>query len=787
MHRPLRDSAVREVPSRVVNEPVAIPPNPTASASNKAETALSTAQAPDDDSSALPFVAPYVVAAYLTIACGMLLRLAISLWSGQKLRADSTHITERELLEMIGRLSRLVGLKVAPAVAYCERVAVPMVIGIIKPLVLVPANLVTGLKPEELVAIVSHELAHIRRYDLLVNLFQRLLESLLFFHPVVWYLSRRLSNERENCCDDLVVSAECERVEYVGALLRMAELCKAERQRPAVPAVTGLCATGTNPSQFGRRVLRLLGESDMPRLNLTRTGLLSTSFLAITLLAGGAWAYSFCAKQKPNTRKPAAKEDSPTATPSRTNSGSPTAKQAPGGSNRVVDLQGRPIAGARIELRTSYRPDHGKAIAETVSDQLGQFTYPDGTPEEDTFYVHVHADSFRPRAWMGNQQVYRLKDGVRQPDTLVLYRPVTVLGRIIGPNGQPMANADIAVDYFIEGGPANINGTRVKSDAAGRFRAEGLPPANIFVRYESPYDETHPRMPIGRQPAKLFIHHFKAKDGQTAEDIVLDLRKARCVVQGVIVDENGKGVANRWISATLAAAKGRLDESVVVKTDANGRFRFEGLSPHEYTIGTYTPSPRHSFRLVEGKPTDVRLTTHIDGRAPPKDRTVGPAWGEPNEDGIVAGLQLRPSRTEYSIGDTIRANVVIRNSGKQTRTIEYTFSAQGELNVLKPDNSVVARLNYGHFSGIALQQTYRLQPDQEVVVGSFTVGLVGTKDAKTDTPPSGATFGIPCRPTDRLKLGCNLSANVFGGSRKENEVVLMPTGSAEILVTARKD
>ncbi len=70
---------------------------------------------------------------------------------------------------------------------------------------LVTRTILTGLSTDEFAAILSHELAHIRRYDLWMNLLQRLIESLLFFHPAVWMLSRRVSTEREVCCDDLAV------------------------------------------------------------------------------------------------------------------------------------------------------------------------------------------------------------------------------------------------------------------------------------------------------------------------------------------------------------------------------------------------------------------------------------------------------------------------------------------------------------------------------------------------------------------------------------------------------
>ena len=83
---------------------------------------------------------------------------------------------------------------------------VPLLIGIVRPLVLLPASAVCGYSPEQVEMIVLHELAHVRRWDNLVNLVQRLVEAVLFFHPSVWWLSRRVRLEREHCCDAVVLA-----------------------------------------------------------------------------------------------------------------------------------------------------------------------------------------------------------------------------------------------------------------------------------------------------------------------------------------------------------------------------------------------------------------------------------------------------------------------------------------------------------------------------------------------------------------------------------------------------
>ena len=156
------------------------------------------------------------------------------------------------------------GMQVVPAVAYCRRICIPVVVGVLRPMILLPASLASGLTSSQSKSVLLHELAHVRRFDLAVNVFQRLVEALLFFHPAVWWLSRRVSLERENACDDVVLQLDHQHVQYADALLRVAEICTNGRIDRAA-----LAATGGNASQFRRRVLRLLGVAEKRPMRLT--------------------------------------------------------------------------------------------------------------------------------------------------------------------------------------------------------------------------------------------------------------------------------------------------------------------------------------------------------------------------------------------------------------------------------------------------------------------------------------------------------------------------------------
>jgi beta-lactamase regulating signal transducer with metallopeptidase domain/DNA-directed RNA polymerase subunit F len=149
------------------------------------------------------------------------------------------------------RLCRQLGIRRPVRLLSTSRVEVPIVVGWLRPAVLVPMSALSGLTPDQIDALLAHELAHVRRHDYLVNLMQAALETLLFFHPAVWWLSHQVRIEREHCCDDIAVQACGNRAVYVRALADMEGLRQAVCQH-------ALAASG---GSLLNRVRRLLGRA----------------------------------------------------------------------------------------------------------------------------------------------------------------------------------------------------------------------------------------------------------------------------------------------------------------------------------------------------------------------------------------------------------------------------------------------------------------------------------------------------------------------------------------------
>ena len=196
----------------------------------------------------------------------------------ERLKHRGVRPVSSEVRERCQALQRRLGID--RAVRFCETrlVAAPAVIGLIRPVVLLPVTALTGLSEQQLEAVIAHELAHIRRLDAFVNLFQVAAETLLFYHPAVWWVSRRIRAERENCCDDEAIRACGNAVEYARALTLIEE----RRGEPVL-------AMGINNTPLAARVLRLLGLQEI-KGGLRAAGFASGLLcLASALVAGNAF------------------------------------------------------------------------------------------------------------------------------------------------------------------------------------------------------------------------------------------------------------------------------------------------------------------------------------------------------------------------------------------------------------------------------------------------------------------------------------------------------------------
>jgi len=160
---------------------------------------------------------------WLFIASIRLLQLTIGLYKLDDLQNNSVFPLELSWTERINKLAKKLGINQFISIAESGIATVPMVIGHLKPIILIPIGLLTALKTEEIEAILMHELAHIYRKDYLVNLLQSVMETLFFFNPALLWLSSLIRIERENCCDDIAIDQTKSKINYIRALVSCQE------------------------------------------------------------------------------------------------------------------------------------------------------------------------------------------------------------------------------------------------------------------------------------------------------------------------------------------------------------------------------------------------------------------------------------------------------------------------------------------------------------------------------------------------------------------------------------
>jgi beta-lactamase regulating signal transducer with metallopeptidase domain len=170
----------------------------------------------------------------------------------------SAGIAPLGVIEVLASVERRLGTRRRVRLALTDFADSPMVVGSWRPMILLPASAIIELTRDQLEAVLAHELAHVRRYDVVANFAQVLVETVLFYHPATWWVSARVRRERERCCDDVAVGLSGDPATFVRALLKL------EQTRAVAPTLAvGLRGSESELLPRVRRLLRL--GSTVPR------------------------------------------------------------------------------------------------------------------------------------------------------------------------------------------------------------------------------------------------------------------------------------------------------------------------------------------------------------------------------------------------------------------------------------------------------------------------------------------------------------------------------------------
>jgi beta-lactamase regulating signal transducer with metallopeptidase domain len=198
---------------------------------------------------------PWLVAFWLSGVAALTVRSSVGWALAQRMTRWKTTPAAAAVQEAAARLRVVFDIRRPVRILSSAAAEIPAAVGWLRPVVLLPISALTTLTPEQIELLIAHELAHIRRHDYLVNLLQTAVETVLFYHPAVWWVSGQIRAEREHCCDDLAVGACGDVVAYANALAAV------ERLRTTMPALV----VAANGGSLLARIQRLANRDSSRR------------------------------------------------------------------------------------------------------------------------------------------------------------------------------------------------------------------------------------------------------------------------------------------------------------------------------------------------------------------------------------------------------------------------------------------------------------------------------------------------------------------------------------------
>jgi beta-lactamase regulating signal transducer with metallopeptidase domain len=511
---------------------------------------------------------PIWLAGVLVFFCRLLVG-----WTGvRRLRRTGIWPVEDDWRARIQSIADRLRLTRPVLVAASALAEVPIVIGWLRPMMLIPVAVFTGLPPAQLEAVIAHELAHIRRGDYLINLLQTTAEVLLFYHPATWWVSQQIRIEREHCCDDIAVELCGDRATYACALATLEEL------RGAHAAL----ALGANGGLLLSRIRRLLGRPAPPaplRATSIAAGVVVSAMAVAVISTGlpGGVAHHVLDGFS-NGIAPRSVREQATIT------------------GRIVDAHSRVgLAGASIEVIDSSG-EHSLNTA--VSDLEGRYAVHGVWPGE--YRVFAQAE-----AYVEGQYGQRQADeaGVTvdvRPGELLANLDVGlqlaggVTGRITSESGEGLTGAEIELltDRYVPGGVSRVAVAFGYTEDAGRFRLGELPPGEYYVR-AYPSWPIRPAASEGRPVYGLTyfpsVSHpetaqpIVVQSGQVLFDIDFALAAVRTrTVSGQLIDAVGESFEHAEVMLSMQGVSSPFSQTAPVAPD--GRFQVRDVVPGDYLM-----------------------------------------------------------------------------------------------------------------------------------------------------------------------------------------------------------
>ena len=546
-----------------------------------------TANTPDPKR-APPWTA-WLALVWLTGAVLMVVRAGIQVAGAERLRRSSRPLADGRVAELLVETRRAMGLTRTIQIAVTEKLTSPAVVGVIVPTLIVPLSLLSTLTPEQWRFVLLHELAHIRRGDYFANLFQLLVEALLFFNPAAWWISHQVRREREACCDAMAIELSGAPADYARTLVRVAE-----DVLQSAPSAALAFGDQREPSSLTERVQRLLVPDYRPSLRLTWRAMLMALLTSglLLFLSAAATRMTVEAILSPQQRIEKIEQKLVEYGLKPIVDGTALRKKV-SVTAHVRTLDGSPLPKhSSVYIHSSSTTAHGQSSQSSAARVM-----PDGFATNSVnagqIFLEMDVAGYAPllRGPFDGTATNAIDAG-----ELLLDRGFDVVLQVSdAESGAPVTDVPVHARFMLlETGQTLQRQHDVKSDAAGRVT---LPlcidhPLQVFVNTPG-YEFLQHRFDQLRagQPLELKLRRGALLPGKVLDKITGDAIPGATV--RVIHEKGETEMHYQWTDATR----------VLAQTDENGRFSITQLRRStKYWLGISAPG--HESVIIETTPRD---------------------------------------------------------------------------------------------------------------------------------------------------------------------------------------
>ena len=620
----------------------------------------------------------WVVLAWVVGAIAFLTVLFGKMIETQRRLRQTSLLAGDQAKSMVARLASKVSMKKIPAVYLVEGISQPFVWGWLRGNIYLPTHFDSAVSAEQRVAILKHELAHIVRWDAAVNLFQMIVQSIFFFHPLVWWANRNIRRERENCCDEMVLAdTETSPRLYCEAIVEMLSRESRFRQSTPMLAVTG------SAKNVEARIKSILSPHRTFKRGPSLVSLIGLFLISLIVLPTALVLTNRAKAAQLPKAKPATEE----------NTGDDVRKEGKWQPKQEMEfrvihaLTKEPIEGVWLELQNMGEGIDFSDVKVLSTDADGKsiVRLPDLPPS--AVRVYPSKPGFVPLRVYWEDEPWPV---MPKTITIPMHPGKTIGGTVRDERGKPISGVKVSVDYWAPGSGVNPhvrdNICRdnysckglATTDEQGKWIVDVMPEEIVYdalrIFVEHP-DFVSDRLSRGYNPLPVCkVPSVKELFSHTA---VMTMTKGE-PISGLVSDESGAPISGAKIY--YVDVNGTRTEKPSASTTKDGVFHITNLQLSESKGILVVEAEGYAPELVEIQEMESQLQFTLEPGHSVEGLVVDKN-GKPIEGADVFAQEWRGKRGPVKFHEKTDANGKFRIKDVPSDEVNYDISKEGYMMV----------------------------------------------------------------------------------------------------------